>query len=65
MADMLAEAGCIPCYGHEILGRVAKGHQFTVEELERYEEKSTGSFLYTVFLMSQARNADGDMVTGE
>ena len=44
---------------------MAKEHHFTVEELERYEEKSTGSFLYTVFLMSQSQNADADMVTGE
>ena len=65
IANMLAEACGIPCYGHEILERVAKEHHFTVEELERYEEKSTGSFLYTVFLMSQSQNADADMVTGE
>ena len=43
IANMLAEACGISCYGHEILERVAKEHHFTVEELERYEEKSTGS----------------------
>ena len=38
IANMLAEACGISCYGHEILERVAKEHHFTVEELERYEE---------------------------
>lgn len=65
IAHALAEACGIPCYGHEILEEVAREHHVTVEELERHEEKSTGSFLYTVFLMSRTQSADSDLVTEE
>lgn len=65
IANMLAEACGISCYGHEILEEVAREHHVTVEELERHEEKSTGSFLYTVFLMSRTQSADSDLVTEE
>ena len=65
IANTLAEACGIPCYGHEILEEVAREHHVTVEELERHEEKSTGSFLYTVFLMSRTQSADSDLVTEE
>ena len=65
IANMLAEACGISCYGHEILEEVAREHHVTVEELERHEEKSTGSFLYKVFLMSRTQSADSDLVTEE
>jgi cytidylate kinase len=55
----------IPCYGREIIENSAKTLNVSVEDIERYEESVTDSFLYTVYLMSQSHNASADMLTKE
>jgi cytidylate kinase len=37
----------------------------SVDEIEGYEEKSTGSFLYTLYMMAKAYEANSAMVTKE
>lgn len=61
---LAAELG-IPCYGRELLEYVAEEQGISVSEIERYEENVTGSFLYSVYMMSQAANGKADMLARE
>jgi cytidylate kinase len=54
-----------PCYGKEIIEHVSKVLHMPVDEIERYEEKVTGSFLYTIYMMAQAHSGNSDMLTKE
>ena len=65
IARALAEQCGIPCYGREIMEAVAEEYDVPLERLERHEEKSTGSLLYTMFLMSRAQSGETDMITDE
>jgi cytidylate kinase len=55
----------IPCYGKEVLENVAKMLHMSVDEIEKYEENVTGSFLYTIYMMAQAHSCSSDMLTKE
>jgi hypothetical protein len=55
----------VPCYGKEMLEALSDQLHISVEELERYEETVTGSFLYTLYMMAQAHNGSSDMLTKE
>jgi cytidylate kinase len=65
IAHRLAEECGLPCYGAEILEAVAKNRGVSVKEIERYEEKTTNSFLYTIFMMSRVQTGDTDMLPEE
>jgi cytidylate kinase len=65
IARRLAEAAGIPCYGPEILEAVSRKYNVPVEAIQHYEEKSTGSFLYTLYTMSQTSSGDPDMLSRE
>ena len=65
IARRLAEVCKIPCYGPEILEAVSKKNDVSVDRIQKYEETATGSFLYTIFMMSQAGAGDSDMLTKE
>lgn len=65
IARRLSEACQIPCYGREILEAVAQNRNVSVEQLQKYEERATNSFLYTVFLMSRMQSGSADMLTDE
>lgn len=65
IARLLAEQTGIPCYGHEILEEVSKKYDISVEKIESYEEASTGSFLYSIYMMSQTAVNNPDMLTKE
>lgn len=65
IARRLAEECGLPCYGSEILEAVAKKRGVSVKQIERYEEKSTNSFLYTIFMMSRVHSGDVDMLPEE
>ena len=60
-----AERCGIRCYGREIMEMVAGEQQISVEALEDYEEKISGSLLYSLFVMSQSQTGDPDLVSGE
>ncbi len=62
---LLSERTGISCYGREILEEVAKEKQITVEQMERYEVNATNSFLYSVYMMTQAVSGKTDMLTNE
>ncbi len=65
IARRLAEACNIACYGPEILEAVSKKNNVPVEHIQHYEESVSGSFLYTLFVMSQVQSGDSDMLTKE
>lgn len=61
----LSEILGIPCYGREILEKVAgKGH-ISAEQIEAYEEKATNSFLYSVYLMSRMDTGEANLASAE
>ena len=55
----------IPCYGREILETVAKEQNVSVQTLEDYEESVSGSFLYSMFVMTQSQTGDPDLLSPE
>ena len=65
IARRLAEECGVPCYGREILEEVSKRYGVSVERLERYEESTTGSFLYSIMAMAKAQTGDADMLGAE
>lgn len=65
IARQLSEDMGIPCYGREILDEVSKKYNISVSRIERYEETATNSFMYSIYMMSQATSGNADMVTKE
>lgn len=64
-ARQLAQRCGMACYGREILERAGQILCVPVAQLERYEERTTNSFLYCVNMMSKAQTADPDMLMRE
>lgn len=58
IGELLSEKLGIPCYGKEILEDAAKRLKVSVSRIEQYEEKSTNSFLYSVYLMGKMDSSD-------
>ena len=65
IARRLAEKTGIACYGREILEQVSIDNEISIDQIERYEENVSGSFLYSVFVMAKAASGDTDMLTAE
>ena len=65
IARRLSEISGVPCYGHEILEAVAKKQGIPVERINQYEEKATGSLIYSMFVMSRVQTGDPNMLTEE
>lgn len=55
----------IPCYGREILMKVAGKSHIPAEQIETYEEKATNSFLYSVYLMSRMDTGESNLASAE
>lgn len=65
IARRLSEVSGVPCYGREILEAVAKKQGIPVERINQYEEKATGSLIYSMFVMSRVPTGDPNMLTKE
>lgn len=65
IARAVAEQCGIPCYGREILNLVAAQQGIKVEDIDRYEESVTPSFLYTLYVLGRAQASSSDMLTKE
>ena len=65
IARRLAEECGIPCYGVEILEAVSRKNNVSVDQIQHLEESVSGSFLYTLFVMSKVQSGDSDMLSGE
>ncbi|MCM1345344.1 MAG: cytidylate kinase-like family protein [Muribaculaceae bacterium] len=58
----LSEISGIPCYGAEILERVSTKLNIGIDQIEQYEEKTTNSFLYSIYLMGKVNEGtDGNL----
>jgi len=62
--ELSAQTG-IPCYGREILEDVSKKYGLSVEDIERYEETMTNSFMYSFYVMGRASAGEADMLARE
>lgn len=65
IAQQLAQRLQIPCYGHEIPELICARYGIPPERIERYEEAATGSFLFSIFLMSSAMTGQSESVPQE
>lgn len=65
IARELGERVHIPCYGEEILTEAAKNMNVSVEQMRDYEETATGSFLYSIYMLSQSRTANSNMLSND
>ena len=65
IARRLAEVTGKPCYGEEIMEAVAKKKGIPADRVDQYEEKATGSLLYTMFVMSRVQAGEPEMLTEE
>lgn len=65
VASRLAQECSIPCYGREILEKAGELLHVPVEQLEKYEETTTNSFLYSVSMIGKARSSDPDLLMRE
>ena len=53
IGKMLAEKTGIPCYGSEILEGVSERLQIPVSDIQKYEESTTNSFLYSIYAIGK------------
>ena len=58
IAEKVAGKCGIPCYGAEIMEKAAGNLHISVDEAQRYEEKITSSFLYSMFVMGQVQSGN-------
>ena len=65
IAEKLAKKCGIACYGEEIMEAASKKLHISVDEAQQYEEKVTSSFLYSMFVMSQAQIGNTDVLPME
>ena len=61
----LGEICNVPCYGREILETVAQKRGISTERIDQYEEKATGSLIYSLFLMNRVQSGDANMLPEE
>ncbi len=62
IAEKVAGTCGISCYGREVLEMAAAKLHISVEEAQQYEENTSNSFLYSMFVMSQAQAGNTDML---
>ncbi len=65
IAEKTAEQCGISSYGREIMETVAKEQNVSAKTLEDYEETMAGSFMYSMFVMSQSQTGDPDLLLPE
>ncbi len=65
IARQLAKECGIPCYGNEILEAVAKKRGVSVDAIQKYEEKTTNSFLYAVYMMGKVQSGASNVLSEE
>lgn len=63
VGEKVSELLGIPCYGREILDMAAQRTNRRPEDIEHLEEKVTGSFMYSLFLMTQVNTGREERLT--
>ena len=65
IAKLLSEATGVPCYGREILEAVSEKYNYSIEEIEKYEETMTSSIMFSLYIMGKANTGDAQMLAKE
>lgn len=65
IARKAAEDCGIPCYGREILEKVAERYNVPIEKIEKYEESVTNSFIYSAHMLSKITMGEQNVLAGE
>lgn len=65
IATELAKQCHIPCYGKEILEAAAAKMNVPIDMIRVYEEKTTNSLLYSLYLLNQIRSGSSDNLLEE
>jgi len=65
IARELSRKSGVPCYGEEILERASGNINMSPEQIRACEEKTTGSFLYSLYVLSQAHSGNTEMLSDE
>lgn len=65
IGSRLSEETGIPCYGREIIEKVAKDKNVSAKHVEAYGEKATNSFLYSIYLMSRIHSGESNLASAE
>lgn len=65
IARRLSEESGVPYYGREILEKVSKDYGIPISQIEKYEEKATSSFLYTIYCLARAQSGSDDLTSNE
>lgn len=61
----LSERINIPCYGSEILEGVSKKLQIPVSDIQKYEESTTNSFLYSIYAIGKMNEGAEHLLSKE
>lgn len=65
IGQLLSERTKIPCYGSEILKGVSCKLQIPVSDIEKYEENTTNSFLYSLYAFSRMSAEPESLLSAE
>lgn len=65
IARTLSRVCEIPCYGKEILEEIARKYDISVDEIQKYEENTTSSFLYSIYTLSCLQSGRLEPLTAE
>lgn len=65
VARTLSQSCGVSCYGREILEEVARKYDISVEDIQKYEENTAGSFLYTIYTLSRLQVGNAEPLTVE
>lgn len=61
----LSEKIDVPCYGNEILTGVAEKLRISVSDIQKYEETTTNSFLYSLYAISKLNDGADSLLSNE
>ena len=65
IGQMLSERLNIPCYGSEILTGVSERLHLPVSDIQKYEESTTNSFLYSIYAIGRMNEGAENLLSKE
>ena len=65
IGKVLSEKTNIPCYGSEILDGVSEKLQIPVSDIQKYEESTTNSFLYSIYAIGKMNEGAEHLLSKE
>ena len=65
IGQMLSEKIGIPCYGSEIPEGVSERLHIPVSDIQKYEESTTNSFLYSIYAIGKMNDGADDFLSNE